>query len=282
MRELTDQAQHTVQDLAQRYGTSTDAVRALLQAVVAGGGTMAQFSHPDLGGSGQWMSGGMTMVSDMFNHGLQAKVSGLCAELSNFIATQPAFVAPAPSQGHMQWNAGYAAAQGNMFWPAELGQPSATGGQNDFRYAYFPGPRRLVVERAGQLSIYDTLDHQIGGVSQQQSGAGGSFTFSSQRGTFSVESLPLVQPAPPQQPPPAPMASAGWSSPQAQSTPDVTPPSPPTPPPAIAPAAPAPAAPPAERDEIFSTLDRLGDLRDRGILTDDEFLAKKTELLARL
>jgi hypothetical protein len=35
-------------------------------------------------------------------------------------------------------------------------------------------------------------------------------------------------------------------------------------------------------DDVFSALDRLGNLRDRGIVTEDEFLAKKRELLARL
>ena len=61
-----------------KIGVSVDAVRTLLFAVAAGGGTLAQFNHPELGGNGQWMSGGMTMVGDMFNYGLKATVSG-CA-----------------------------------------------------------------------------------------------------------------------------------------------------------------------------------------------------------
>lgn len=256
MRELTDQAQQTVYNLAQRYGTSPDAVRTLLHAVVAGGGTMAQFSHPDLGGSGQWMQGGMTMVGDMFNHGLQAKVSGLCAELSSLIAGQQVFVPAPASQGsfsQQQQSSGFG--YSNAFWPAELGQPSASGGQNDFRYAYFPHARRLAVQSAGQTRIYDTLEHQIGGVSQQQSGGGSSFTFSSQFGQFTVESLPLVQP----QQSAAPAAPA----------PAANPPAP-------------PASSSADRDDVFSALDRLGNLRDRGIVTEEEFLAKKRELLSRL
>lgn len=260
MRELTDQAQQAVYDLAQRYGTSNDAVYTLLHAVAAGSGTMAQFSHPDLGGSGQWMQGGMTMVGDMFNHGLQAKVSGLCAELSNLLARQPVF-APVPMSTFQQQSSGFGAYNSNMFWPAELGQPSSSGGQNDFRYAYFPVMRRLAVESAGQLRIYDTLDHQIGGVQQQQSSMGGSFTFSSQYGTFAVESLPLVSPAPPAQvaSPPAPAAQVA------------------------SPPAPVSLDPPArDRDDVFSALERLGNLRDRGIVSEDEFLAKKRELLARL
>ncbi|HEY9212502.1 MAG TPA: SHOCT domain-containing protein, partial [Ancylobacter sp.] len=47
-----------IEDVASRHGVSTEAVRVLLQAVAAGGGTMAQFSHPELGGMGQWSRGG--------------------------------------------------------------------------------------------------------------------------------------------------------------------------------------------------------------------------------
>ena len=61
----------------------------LLQALLNSKGAMAQFDHRELGGVGQWMPGGMTMVGDMFNHGLKAKVDGLCSELSQILAGQP-------------------------------------------------------------------------------------------------------------------------------------------------------------------------------------------------
>jgi hypothetical protein len=67
MPQLTSEGQQQVTALAQRYGVSTDAVLTLLQALVHGHGTMAQFDHPDLGGRGQWMPGGMVMVGDMFH-----------------------------------------------------------------------------------------------------------------------------------------------------------------------------------------------------------------------
>jgi hypothetical protein len=51
----------------------------------------------------------------------------------------------------------------------------------------------------------------------------------------------------------------------------------------IAPAAAAPAGPPPMTSEqVADALNRLGDLRDRGIVTPEEFEAKKAELLARL
>ena len=34
--------------------------------------------------------------------------------------------------------------------------------------------------------------------------------------------------------------------------------------------------------DIFDTIEKLARLKDKGILTDDEFSAKKAELLARL
>ena len=270
MQPLTDSAQQAVQGLAQRYGVSVDAALALLYAVSAGGGTMAQFFHPELGGGGQWMQGGMTMVGDMFNGRLQYTVSGLCSELSTLLRSQQVFLpspVEAPRFGTMQ--------SSNAWWPSELGQPSSSGGQNDTRYAYFPGPRRLAVLRGGQVTVYDTLDHNIGGVQQQQGGAYGSQSFTSQFGTFTVESLPLVspqqqqqQPAPPlaqQNPPPqAPAFSGGYSNDSSS-----------------APVSSSAAASSGSSD-IIGAIERLAQLHQRGIISDDEFRSKKAELLARL
>ena len=47
------------------------------------------------------------------------------------------------------------------------------------------------------------------------------------------------------------------------------------------PAEPA-AVPTGSADEIFARIERLAELRQKGILTEEEFAAKKTELLARL
>lgn len=224
---------------------------------------MAQFYHPELGGGGQWMRGGMTMVGDMFNGRLQSTVSGLCAELSTLLGQQQVFVPTPPSEGF-----GFTAG-GSGWWPAELGQPSSSGGQNDSRYAYFPNARRLAVSRGGQVSLYDTLDHQIGGVQQQQGGPQGSLSFSSQFGTFTVDSLPLISFPPgawnatPQQNPPAAAPQSAPREPQSYSN------------------AGASGAPQASGD-ILSAIERLGQLHQQGVVSEDEFRAKKAELLSRL
>jgi hypothetical protein len=269
VQPLTDAGQRAVQELAQRYGVSVDATMTLLFAVSAGGGTMAQFYHPELGGGGQWMQGGMTMVGDMFNGRLQSTVSGLCSELSTLLRNTQVFLPPVVEQssfGSMR--------SSNNWWPSELGQPSSSGGQNDTRYAYFPGPRRLAVQRGGQVTVYDTLNHDIGGVQQQQGGAYGSQSFSSQFGTFTVDSLPIISPQQQQQPPPQPYAPV----PQApmQQAPQQQPP------------LPAFSAPVQQftssgpTPDIFAAIESLAQLHQRGILSDDEFRSKKAELLSRL
>src|SRR4029077_18313099 len=79
----------------------------------------------------------------------------------------------------------------DQWWPAELGFPNGTGAQNQVRYAYFNQKHRLAVELHGHVTVYDTLDHQISGVSQQQ-GHGGSLTLTSQHGTVRISALPVV------------------------------------------------------------------------------------------
>ncbi|MBS0444618.1 MAG: SHOCT domain-containing protein [Proteobacteria bacterium] len=92
-----------------------------------------------------------------------------------------------------------------------------------------------------------TLDHQIGGFSQQQS-YGGSLSFTSQHGLIGVASLPVI-------------SDDGQRSAAAQQ---------------------AGAAPASSGSDVFATIERLADLHAKGILGTEEFLAKKAELLSRV
>jgi hypothetical protein len=164
-----------IADIAQRHGFSPDAARAVAEALRHGGGRMAQFNHPELGGMGQWAAGGMIMIGDMFNNGLKARVDALCRDLASMPGPVPAAAGQQPGQA-------------SHWWPEGLGTPSATGAQNDMRYACFPGTRRLAVMRDGRVRVYDTGDHRIGGFSQQQSGSQ-SLSFTSQTGPVRLEDL---------------------------------------------------------------------------------------------
>lgn len=246
MQQLTDSAWNELTQIAQRYGVSTDAARTMLDALWRGNGTMAQFNHPELGGYGQWMRGGMTMVGDMFNNGLKATVDNLCNDLNRLLERGNPYLQQAQSQG---WGASW--------WPSELGASTSSGGQNNIRYAYFAGPRRLAIEENGVVTVYDTLQHQIGGVSQQQSG-GHSLTFSSQFGNVDLGQLPVVSGNRPQ---------AQYVAPQPQYS------------------APQPSYNNNTNDneaDIFAKIEKLAALRQKGVLSDDEFNAKKAELLARI
>ena len=247
MEELTREDRDIIGRIAQRHGFSTAATACMLEAVAGGSGSMAQFSHPEFGGPGQWMRGGMTMVSDMFNHHLKGRVDALCTELSDLLASRPALLSRLRPAGGEPW------------WPRELGSPDSAGAQNDRRYAYFAGQRRLAVDEGGRVTVYDTLGHRIAGFSQQQSG-GASTTFTSQDGPVPLERLPVV-----------------WSnSPRPMSMP--------TPMPAAAgePARTAMAATAPPQHDVIGLIERLAELRAKGVLTEDEYQAKKTELLGRL
>ena len=285
MQQLTQRGQEIVNDLSRRYGFSQDAVTHMLFAVLNGNGSMAQFSHPEFAGSGQWMKGGMTMVGDMFNYGLKASVDGLCFEISNLLAAEPGLLRQGSFQSQQQSGSGQQAqSNGGMpgdcslfvpdpslnWWPKEFGSPSATGSQNNVRYAYFANLRRLAVETNGSIWVYDTLNHQIGGFSQQQ-GMGGSILFSSQFGTVLLSNLPVISingvlqtnsPTPASDKP-TPDVNAPTSD--HSRLPENT-----------------PLKNTGNEIDVIGALERLGALKEKGIVSEDEFTAKKKELLARL
>ncbi|EBA06364.1 SHOCT domain-containing protein [Sagittula stellata] len=360
MSGLTEAGAQLREDLSTRHGVSREAVQTLMDAVLRGGGTQAQFDIPELGGMGQWSWGGMTMVGDMFNNGLKAQVDALCTEIAQVASRTPLYERSAPKSG--TYSGGQFQSQGlgqpggmsmglggsSGWWPEGLGQPASQGAQNDLSYAIFPGKRRLAINLAGRVTVYDTGNHEIGGISQQQ-GGNTSWTFTSQYGTVDLRSLQEVRedpeeapapqeptteapeqdtpeaatldmdsgssgdstwgpvalddpdpsPAEPSQAPELPEASrppeftARDNSAAAEDTQEpawVTPPSSePQNDPFSAPR-PEPEAPSIysgarvlnSADEIFAALEKLGALRDIHILSDEEFEAKKAELLSRL
>ena len=301
MSQLTPEGQRIVGEVASRHGFSFDAVATLLQAVAAGGGTQAQFNHWEFGGMGQWSLGGMIMIGDMFNNQLKYRVESLCNELSNILANSTVYAPPpqpqfqssqSQSQGggtsyQAQGSGGFQQSGSSLFvpgpgsanwWPQDLGIPSSTGAQNNLRYAVFPDSRRLAIDINGAVTVYDIGDHMISGFSQQQSGDQ-SLTFTSQSGTVYVSQLPIISPsnqqqpiqdqnqAPPPAPEPAP-APVEQQPPEQQQQPmpyDTMVPN-----------------TTADKSDVFATLERLADLRQKGIISDSEFESKKAELLSRI
>ena len=75
------------------------------------------------------------------------------------------------------------------WWPDDLGPPSSSGEQNSIRYAFFPRARRLLIQENGATTTYNSGDHQISGVSQQNSGGSRSVTFTTQSGQVKLEEL---------------------------------------------------------------------------------------------
>ena len=237
MPPLSAATRERVAEIASWHGFSAAAAEVMLAAVARGRGAMAQFDHPEFGGAGQWMRRGMTMVGDMFNTALKARVEALCADLSALVDDDPALTAPSALTPVSESDRAAAGA----WWPAGLPAPDSTGAQNDVRYAWFATPRRLAIERAGTVTLYDTLDHCIGGFAQQQSGTS-TLSFTSQHGAVDVARLPVV-------------GTARGDGADARTG--------------------------ATHDAI-TAIERLAELRARGILSEAEFAAKKAELLGRL
>lgn len=316
MQKLSPSGQQMMNDIAARHGFSSDAVTSMLESVINGNGSMAQFNHPEFSGGGQWMRGGMTMVSDMFNNYLKGRVDGLCSELSQLVASQPNLLQSGSfqsqsqgGQGGQQQNnyggqgGGQGGGQSNQnsyggspvslfvppapgapanWWGNDLLWPNSTGAQNGVRYAHFAQARRLAIEVNGTVTIYDTLDHQIGSFSQQQS-YGGSLSFSSQYGLINVSSLPVVSINGVlqnrnvngnfnNQPDPVPNNNNN-NNPSNNSF-------------NLSNSAPLPpvmaAAGSANESDIFAKIEKLAELHGKGIFTAEEFATKKMELLARL
>jgi hypothetical protein len=268
MTQLSPKGLRAVEEIANRTGFTEDAVTSMLFSVIAGRGSMAQFSHPEFGGSGQWMPGGAIMISDMFNNGLKARVNALCDELSALIRSEPDFVAADSFQAQSQGaNGKLQRRTSNLlvtegpdqsnWWPSDLGVPSSLGAQNEVRYAYFPATQRLAIDINGKVTVYDTQDNQISGFSQQQPGPG-SLNFSSQLGDVDVSCLPAVSGASGTKASPEPTRQAATEQPAATSR----------------------AA--AGHEDILAAIERLAELHARGVLTEAEFSAKKAELLDRL
>jgi hypothetical protein len=188
-----------IAQIARRHGISEGAARALYDAVRRGGGGQAQFSHPDLGGMGQWSRGGMTQIGDMFNNGLKAQVAAACQDLALLAAGEGA---SEQNRGHSHQRQ-VQGADGAIFdmapmqggsddwWPKELGAPASSGAQNDMRYACFPDRRRLALQRNGRVTVYDTGHYRLTGFSQQQSTTQ-DLVFSGPDGTVRTDSFRIV------------------------------------------------------------------------------------------
>lgn len=266
---FTDASFQSMNNIANRYGISIGAVTDLTHALIRSNGSMAQFNIPELGGGGQWMQGGMTMVGDMFNNQLKYTVDGLCIEISNLIQQGGIQYKPLPKIQN-QGQGGTQSSFGGNWW-GDLGYPNSTGSQNNTSYAIFSNIGRLAIQQNGKVTVFNTLDHQIGGVGQQQ-GGNYSVSFTSQYGTVDLNSLPIVsggedQPKVqetnnnlnslnnPVQNQPAKIVSENTQDTQINNEMD---------------------------EDIFGKIEKLANLKNKEIISVEEFANKKAELLSRL
>ena len=176
-----------IEQMAKKHSLSPAAVEVALSALRSGGGRMAQFSHGDFGGMSQW-SPGMSMVGDMFNTQLKAKLDALCSDIVQYLDSSSNSGGSQTDGRDVSYRSKASAPD---WWPAGMGTPGAVGAQNYIRYAVFPESRRLVIDDHGAISVHDTGTHRIFGVAQAQS-SDQTLSFTSQDGLVIVADLPKV------------------------------------------------------------------------------------------
>ncbi|MBF0313108.1 MAG: hypothetical protein HQK50_00790 [Oligoflexia bacterium] len=169
--------------LAKKYAISVQTVNSLYQAIDAGRGSQAQFNLSELGGMGQWSSGGMVMIGDMFNSSLKAKVISLASDLATIYRDggHGSAISSCDSCGGAQAIASVAPMGGGDSF---MNFPSMSGGQNGLSYEYYPGKAELLVTlRDGQRYLYSTKGMEITGVSQKTDALGSALLLQLNNGT---------------------------------------------------------------------------------------------------
>lgn len=184
---------------------------------------MAQFNHPEFGGCGQWMRGGMTMVSDLFNHSLRYRVDCICNEIANeFVNHQitpfrVSFQLQSQNGVNSQLQVGGRIGSENSlfapdpevnWWAQELGVPNALGSQTPlclFRRRSPTGSKNR--RRRVDLRSQRSPDRRFFAAAE----IGRSITFTSQYGTVNLSTLLVISRndvTPPSAPVPAPQPTA--------------------------------------------------------------------------
>ena len=96
---------------------------------------MAQFSHADFGGMSQW-SPGMSMVGEMFNTQLKAKLDALCSDLAAHLDTTETAGRARPGD-----DVSYRSpTRSDDWWPAGLGRPARSVRRTISDTRFFPRP----------------------------------------------------------------------------------------------------------------------------------------------
>ena len=158
------------------------------------------------------------------------------------MASMPPMAPMAPMEQQRRW------------WPEQLGMPAASGAQNGMHYAVFPEQRRLALLQGERCRLFVLGDQRVLGLSAQ--GNSGTLMLLTAEGEQPLAGLEELDAA-------AQMPSTQTTD-GAASSDDGT------------------SGVGSTGDDPYEALERLGALKAKGILTEEEFSSKKAELLARL
>ena len=122
-----------VDRMANKHSVSPAAVQVVLAALRSGSGRMAQFSHADFGGMSQW-SPGMSMVGEMFNTQLKAKLDALCSDLAAHLDTSESGAGAGVNVSYRSQT------RTENWWPSGLGGRPRSVRRTISDMRFFPSP----------------------------------------------------------------------------------------------------------------------------------------------
>lgn len=244
-----DTGSHQIAGLAQQQGGGV--------VFTTAGGSVGLSSFSPAAGSNQQQQSSGSGFQQQSSSGAGA-AAGMPPMVQMAPMTSMAAMAPmAPMEQQRRW------------WPEQLGMPAASGAQNGVHYAVFPEQRRLALLQGERCRLFALGDQRVLGLGAQ--GSGGALMLLTAEGEQPLASLEELDAT--AQPTSSQITDAA-ASPDAGTVGAGTG--------GAGTGGSGTGGSGSSGDDPYEALERLGALKAKGILTEEEFSSKKAELLARL
>ncbi len=182
-----------LEQAAQRYDFSVDAVHQIWQGLILSKGRQVQFSAAEFGGQGQWQNG-MLMISDWNNQVLKTRLLGLINELVPLASSNPTTPAYAPIhatesdttpvQAVIETESSSATTE-----PEKTPLGGWQGTQNGISYVFYP-EQSLLVLNSGER--YSTAPYFVLGLGQNQHQGRNTLVLLTDQGEIPVDQLTKI------------------------------------------------------------------------------------------
>ncbi len=180
-----------LEQAAQRYDFSNNAVDQIWQGLLHSKGRQVQFNSPEFGGQGQWQNG-MLMISDWNNHILKTRLLGLINELAPLASSADVTYEPLLSASSVPGQVP-SSNPTNVTNVDEEPEKTPMGGwqgtQNGISYVFYP-EQSLLVLNSGER--YSTAPYFVLGLGQNQQQGRNTLVLLTDQGEIPVGQLTQI------------------------------------------------------------------------------------------